>query len=416
MGWRRFQSLPVFTTEDPNERERFLKYTPEHMHCTCSFYGPLVPPNSGILAFQSPSAEKASLGFRIGLTGTVLESQCTPNVVKKLKLVGTPVKIFRNTAFISGMFNSALEVAKFEGAKIKTVSGIRGQIKKAVKEGEPGRFRATFEDKILMSDIVTCRLWVPVEVRNFYNPMLSLLSSSIQPATEDEENKMDKRGGEALDSSSNSSSSGGIIMRPISQIRRDEQVGIPINKDSLYKPIVRQEREFKKLAIPKKLQAALPFKSKPKLQSKTGGAGASKGKVSYVKKRAVILEPEDRNKRAAIQMLSTITADKVAKRKVSQTVRSAKNLKAKDKESEKFADVHKEQKKRNYRDSGKEKAGPGRFVFELFICVFDVCVIYVRYLIFLISVHFILLFLFYTHICIYIYFLGQQERREERCR
>ena len=329
----------MFSTEDDNERERFLKYTPEHMHCICHFYGPIVPPNSGLLAFLSPSS--TTPGFRIAMTGTVLESQCTPAVVKKLKLVGTPTKIFRNTAFITGMFNSALEVSKFEGAKIKTVSGIRGQIKKASKGGEPGKFRASFEDKILMSDIVSCRVWVPVEVRDFYNPVLSLANVDAESQATTVVGPVDAIQGSDLNLS--------VLMRTVSQIRKAEKIPIPVNKDSLYKPIVRVQREFQKFSVPKKLQQQLPFKSKPKLTPKTN-------KKSYLSKRAVVLEPEDRDKRAAVQMLATITADKSAKRKVAQTQRSLVKKKAVDQSVEKFSAEHKAEKKRKFRDAGKEKA------------------------------------------------------------
>jgi ribosome biogenesis protein BMS1 len=55
--------------------------------------------------------------------------------MKKLKLIGEPTKVHKNTAFIQGMFTSSLEAAKFAGAQLKTVSGIRGTVKRAVKEG-----------------------------------------------------------------------------------------------------------------------------------------------------------------------------------------------------------------------------------------------------------------------------------------
>jgi len=370
VGWRRFQALPTFSIEDPNERQRFLKYTPEHMHCYCSFYGPLVPPNTGILAYQK--ATRAYDGFRISLTGTALELLSgSAEVVKKLKLVGTPTKVFKNTAFIKGMFNSELEVAKFEGAKIKTVSGIRGMIKKPVREGGAGTFRASFEDKILMSDIVICRLWVPVEITRYYNPVTSLLcanpetrlSSSMAMSTvEEEEEGEDGQDDEEDDGDLGSDDEGeGPVksnavassedlgdwqgMRPLSQLRKDLQVPLKVSKDSVYKPIERIPRVFSKLVVPKKLQAALPFASKPKLQT-------PKNKDTYMAQRAVILEPGDRKRRSTIQVLHTIANAKTQKKKESQAVRTHEKAKKLRAQVGKFEDVHKETKKRKYAMEG----------------------------------------------------------------
>lgn len=66
---------------------------------------------------------------------------------------------------------------------VRTVSGIRGQIKKGVKEGGEGCFRAAFEDKILKSDIIFCKTWFKMPMQKFYNPISSFEPTKLMKTT-----------------------------------------------------------------------------------------------------------------------------------------------------------------------------------------------------------------------------------------
>ena len=316
IGWRRFQSLPVFSTEDQNGRHRYLKYTPEHMHCFATMFGPQTPPNTGFLAIQRLNDNIP--GFRIAATGVVLELNASFPVVKKLKLVGTPTKIFKNTAFLTGMFNSDLEVSRFEGASLKTVSGIRGQVKKALREGQPGSFRATFEDKILLSDIVICRTWMPVDIPKYYNPVANHLDAW--------------RG-----------------MKTKAQLQVETQTPIEVNPDSIYMPIERPERRFKKVKIPKRLEESLPYASKPKNETK-------RNKKGYLANRkAVVLSSEERKKLTFLQALNTIRKEKTSIRKSKKEEKRQEKEKQEAKINAAKMEAHKINLKKRYREQGKRE-------------------------------------------------------------
>ncbi|EDR13155.1 uncharacterized protein LACBIDRAFT_245157 [Laccaria bicolor S238N-H82] len=317
LGWRRFQTIPIYSLDDHSIRMRMLKYTPEHMHCYATFYGPVSLPNTGFCAFNSLSGDTP--GFRVTATGVVLDIDRSVKIVKKLKLTGVPYKIFKNTAFVRDMFSSALEVAKFEGANIRTVSGIRGQVKKALPKPD-GAFRATFEDKVLMSDIIFLRAWYSIQPRKFYNPVTSLLLS----------NKADWTG-----------------MRLTGQVRRDEGIKTPLNVNSTYKRIERAPRRFNPLIVPKKLQASLPYASKPKLMK-------PQQNQTYLQKRVVVMEPEEKKAVALLQQIRALRKDQVVRRKEKKVEKKAERQKKLAKEEERKGEKEKERRKEAMRAAGQK--------------------------------------------------------------
>ncbi|GAW04862.1 GTP binding protein [Lentinula edodes] len=339
IGWRRFQTLPIYSLDDHSIRMRMIKYTPDHMHCFATFWGPGMVPGLGVCAFNSvydgpTSSGGGGNGFRVSATGTLLSLSpgTSSPIVKKLKLTGTPYKVFKNTAFIKGMFGSALEVARFEGAGVRTVSGVRGVVKKAVAggnmggKGGDGAFRAAFEDKVLMSDIVFLRAWYTVQPRKFYAPVTSLLLPTISPT-------ISQASSDELPPQTKSTWLG---MRLTGTLRRTLNIPTPLQRNSTYthKSIIEQERTQKKgkfapLVVPKNLIRELPYKSKPKLIGKQSSQ-------TYLQKRAVVLEPEEKRAVALLQQIRALRKDQVKRRR------------------EKKAGKREEKEKR---EGGKEKAG-----------------------------------------------------------
>ncbi|XP_012059184.1 PREDICTED: ribosome biogenesis protein BMS1 homolog [Atta cephalotes] len=321
IGWRRFQSLPIYSKLEDNLRHRMLKYTPEHVACMSHLWGPITPQGTGVLAVQDVASKEP--GFRIVATGSIVELNKSTEVMKKLKLIGLPMKIHRKTAFIKDMFNSALEVAKFEGARIKTVSGIRGQIKKAISKPE-GCFRATFEDKIMLSDIVFCRTWYKIDVPRFYNPVTSLLL----PLAE----KSRWHG-----------------MKTTGQLKRERNIHAEANINSIYTPIKRDVKVFKPLFIPRKLQKELPYRDKPKLES-VPHLRKPKFKQGRV---AVVREPQEQNIARIIKMIRTNYAKKQKQSKEAMTKRiTAYQAQIKEEEAKKLR-KQKQMKKEIFRDLNK---------------------------------------------------------------
>ncbi|KAH0573441.1 Ribosome biogenesis protein BMS1 [Spironucleus salmonicida] len=241
MGWRRFQSLPTFASEQMEHHEanldtalvtdspplKMLKYTPEHMHCAAIFFGYGVPAGTGVICFQNLNSKT----WRVAATGTTLESGEFHHVFKRLKLVGFPDKIMQKTCYLKDMFNTKNEASAFVGAEVKTVSGIRGILKKG-EEG--GRVICKFEDRVRMTDVMFLKTNVKVKIDKICINFDNHVSKDF------------------------------VGVRTVAEIRHEKGITLTYNNDSQYQKEQKEIFVKPELHINEKVMKQLPFAEQKK--------------------------------------------------------------------------------------------------------------------------------------------------------
>ncbi|KAI3861925.1 hypothetical protein MKX03_004433 [Papaver bracteatum] len=177
VGWRRYQTRPIYALDDCYGSYRLLRRTPQNRPCYAIFWGPLAPPNTRLAVVQSLADNKHRAAFRFLAKASVVDTNQAAKIVKKIKRIGTPCKISKKTAFIKDMFTSDLEIANFKDAKIQTASGVYGKINEPAGEGLThgleGIAKCTFQHKICKHDTVFMHVYREVEVPRFFDPIMS---------------------------------------------------------------------------------------------------------------------------------------------------------------------------------------------------------------------------------------------------
>ena len=137
-------------------------------------------------------------------------------------------------------------------------------------------------------------------------------------------------------------------MRLTGQVRRDEGIQTPLDANSKYRKIERPARRFNPLIVPKKLQASLPYASKPRQM-------APQKKQTYLQKRAVVMEPEEKKAVALMQQLRALRKDQVVRRRETKQEKRVEHQKKVDKEEAKKAEKEKERRKEGMKMAGQKE-------------------------------------------------------------
>jgi len=134
-------------------------------------------------------------------------------------------------------------------------------------------------------------------------------------------------------------------MRLTGEIRRLEGLPTPSNANSTYKPIARTGRHFNRLKVPRKLQGELPYASKSKIIK-------PQRKTTYVQRRVVVLEPEEKKAVTLLQQAKALRKNQVTRRRQEHDRKTSVRKRIAEKEASEKGERKRRDKKEYMRTAG----------------------------------------------------------------
>ena len=170
VGWNFFKTNVYFFSIKNKKTALLNKNLKKSGYILICFRGAISFKKAGIIGIHNSisnfSDKSKGILFNIIFTGYFLGPLSEKKIFKKIKLKGEIFNINKKTAFIKNIFSGEIEVQRFLGNFIIGENKQKGIIKKPLKIGPPGSFRAIFNEHVKKRESVFLRLFVPLKLND----------------------------------------------------------------------------------------------------------------------------------------------------------------------------------------------------------------------------------------------------------
>lgn len=176
-GYRRFITNPIFSEHTHGNKFKFEKFFRPNEIVVASFYAPIQYPPATVMCFRPNPDSSVSLVA----AGSLLT--CDPNrvVLKRIRLSGHPLKIYKDFAVIRFMFFNCEDVNYYKPIKLRTKCGRMGHIRESL--GTHGHMKCRFDGQLKSYDTVYLQLYKRIFPKWTYQECLKIaLPVKVAPA------------------------------------------------------------------------------------------------------------------------------------------------------------------------------------------------------------------------------------------